>query len=154
METKKQTAPLNILLADDDKDDCLLFKEALREVKVEKKLVTVEHGVALMDFLNQTDALPEIIFLDINMPHKNGKECLAEIRNHKLFSDIPVVMYSTSNNKADIEETYNGGANFYLVKPFLFTGLTDVLEKLPSWDWSKQKPHSPKEQFVINAEEQ
>src|SRR5258705_11979617 len=90
--------PVKILLAEDDEDDRELFKAALKEVKPEVKVEMVDDGQKLMSYLTSTDeAHPDIIFLDINMPCKDGIQCLKEIRGNKKLDDVPVIMFSTSN---------------------------------------------------------
>src|SRR5665647_2218424 len=87
---------LNILLADDDTDDCIFFKEALRELLLYTNLTTVQDGEQLMQLLtNETNELPHILFLDLNMPRKNGFECLSEIKQNKNLKDLPVVIFTT-----------------------------------------------------------
>ena len=94
-----------IFLADDDEDDCMLFEDALREVNASTELATANDGVELMMLLGKTvPPPPDVIFLDLNMPKKNGFECLAEIRNSKQFKDIPVVIFSTTGEKEAIDK--------------------------------------------------
>jgi len=141
-----------ILLADDDKDDRFLFREALREVRNDIHLLTAEHGKALMEMLFHATILPDLILLDINMPFKNGKECLIEIKNDRILSEIPVIMYSTSSNPRDIEDTYRAGANLYIEKPFSFSGLTELLGKVLMLDWSQYIPRPDRSLFVYQTE--
>ena len=99
------TTQLHILLADDDEDDRLIFREAINEVKVKTKLTVVNDGVQLMDYLQQTeDELPHIVFLDLNMPRKGGIECLRDIRNDPKLSNLSIAIYSTSASEEDIED--------------------------------------------------
>jgi CheY-like chemotaxis protein len=115
---------LNILLADDDADDRLFFKEAMDEINIGTMVSVVNDGSKLIEYLNQSNEyLPDIIFLDINMPVKNGLECLRELREDLRFKDIHIVIYSTSGADKDIEEAYNCGANMYLKKPGDFAQL-------------------------------
>lgn len=89
--------PLNILLADDDKDDRFLFQKALKALPVITNLTTVYNGVQLMKYLSEnSEHLPDVLFLDINMPCKNGFECLLEKKEFGMLKDLPVVMFSTS----------------------------------------------------------
>ncbi len=141
-----------VLLADDDADDRVIFKEALNEINAQVHFVAVEHGNGLMELLNGATLLPDMIFLDINMPIKNGKECLAEIKSNKTLADIAVIIFSTSSNQRDIDETYKSGANLYLEKPYSFTVLADTLSKLLALDWSNYKPQPPKEMFLWKME--
>jgi CheY-like chemotaxis protein len=128
-----KTETTYILLADDDEGDRLLFTEALEELQLNLKIDTVNNGMELMAYLTNTDAmLPQLIFLDLNMPRKNGIECLKEIRINKIFNDIFIAIYSTSNAEKDIEETFLNGANIYINKPADFTTLKKTLEKAVS----------------------
>src|SRR5690349_6756595 len=93
----------NVILADDDTDDQMFFEMALREVTKEADLKTYDNGVELMNALNQAGStIPDIIFLDLNMPRKNGLQCLEEIRKHEDLKAVTVVMLTTSVNQMDI----------------------------------------------------
>lgn len=124
MTTKK----LNILLADDDIDDCHFFNEALEVLPVDTKLKIVNDGVELMAYLSEnTEQLPHVLFLDINMPRKNGFECLSEIKHHEQLKDLPVVMFSTSNERDKINILFKNGADVYIRKPSNFAQLVQVI---------------------------
>ena len=128
--------PLNLLLADDDEDDCLFFKEALEDLSVESSLTTVNNGEQLMRELNtSTERLPDIIFLDLNMPRKNGIECLSEIKQMEHLKDMAVAIYSTSASETDIEETFVKGANVYIKKPNNFDDLIKTLNTVTTFNW-------------------
>ena len=119
---------LNILLADDDLDDCRFFKEALEALPLTTKLTTVNDGEELMTYLlENTHHLPHVLFLDINMPRKNGFECLSEIKHHDKLKDLPVVMFSTSNAQDKINILFNTGADVYIRKPSNFAQLVQVI---------------------------
>lgn len=134
--------PLTIILADDDDDDRSVFREALKEVFPEARLLEVSNGVQLMERLASIQEKPDVIFLDINMPLKNGKECLVKIRQMDEFNDMPLIMYSTSVDIADIEWTFKRGANLYISKPVFYTGVVDSLRKVfvPKWKENLQDP--------------
>lgn len=122
---------LNILLADDDADDRLFFKEAMEEINVDSRVSFVNDGSQLMYYLNQPDiCLPNIIFLDINMPVKSGMDCLKEIRNNPRFREVIIVIYSTSGSENDMKEAFEYGADAYLKKPNDFAELKTNLEKV------------------------
>src|ERR1035437_7875258 len=94
----KRNTPLNILLADDDKDDCIFFDTALKKLPVSTHLTTVYDGEELMSYLSEnSNKLPDVIFLDLSMPRKNGFECLNEIKENNKLKDIFVVMFSISH---------------------------------------------------------
>jgi CheY-like chemotaxis protein len=120
--------PIHILLADDDSDDCFLFGEALGELPLATRLSVVNDGEQLMQFLtNKTADLPLVIFLDLNMPRKNGMECLLEIKKNKTIKHIPVIMYSTSAQPDLINMFYKNGAHYYIRKPAEFPQLKKVI---------------------------
>lgn len=120
--------PLHILLADDDQDDCLFYNQALRELDSNTTLTTVNDGEALMEWLENTTAdLPDILFLDINMPRKSGTECLAEIKQTEKLKNLPVIMFSTLNDPLKIKFHFKVGANVFIRKPSNFTQLKEVI---------------------------
>ena len=110
----KQQAPLNILLADDDNDGRYFFNMALKEVSIATHLTTVSDGERLMDYLSEN--LPDVLFLDLNMPRKNGNECLVAIKSDKKLKQLPVIIYSTSLQDAVADVLYKNGAHYYLHK--------------------------------------
>ena len=127
---------LNILLADDDTDDCLFFKEAIDELLIPMKLTTVNDGEQLMQHLtyevraqNFSPSLPDILFLDINMPRKNGKECLTEIKLNSKLKHLPVIMFSTSYEKEVVNLLYNNGAHYFIRKPSEFLIFKKVIQQ-------------------------
>ena len=119
---------LNILLADDDIDDCNFFKEALEALPITTELKTVHDGDELLNYLAEnTTQLPHVLFLDINMPRKNGFECLAEIKHNDKLKDMPVVMFSTSKALDKINILFKTGADVYIHKPSNFSELVQVI---------------------------
>ncbi|MBC7607651.1 MAG: response regulator [Burkholderiales bacterium] len=119
---------LNILLADDDFDDRFFFEKALSELPVIAALTVVKDGQELMQFLNEeTNTLPDVLFLDINMPCKTGTECLTEMKLNKKLKDIPVTMFSTSNSPENIKMLFQKGANVYIHKPNDFSKLKEII---------------------------
>lgn len=140
----------NLLLADDDSDDCLFFQEALDELTVESKLTTVNDGVELMTFLTtNTCKLPEALFLDLNMPLKSGFECLSEIKLIENLKQIPIIIFSTSYDMKVIDMLYEKGASYYIRKPGEFSELKKVINEaihLVSNNFLKQPERS---RFII-----
>ncbi len=119
---------LNILLADDDIDDCTFFNLALKELPIASKLVSVHDGDELMSYLRENvEHLPHVLFLDINMPRKSGMECLSEIKQNEKLKDLPVVMFSTSNSWETINMLFKSGADVYIHKPSDFAQLKQVI---------------------------
>ena len=118
-----------ILYVDDDPEDIEIFDEAVKECNPSINCVVAQNGKKAMDILH-SDVLPDYIFLDINMPVINGKSLLLEIRREKKFKDIPVIMYSTSISKTDMEEYKKMGANHFLIKHNRFQDLCDAVNEI------------------------
>ncbi len=143
---------LNILLADDDEDDRIFFKEAFSEIKIKSNVETVNDGVELMNYLHTHESnLPHILFLDLNMPKKSGFECLREIRNSEKLKHLTVAIYSTSGSESDIEETLAQGANVYIKKPYDFQTLKKVLSNVVSIKWQYHTNGLNKENFILSV---
>jgi CheY-like chemotaxis protein len=121
--------PFRILLADDDDDDAFLFREALEEIPLKTELSVASNGMELMNAVNSKTYKPDIIFLDMNMPVKNGLECLEEIRIKPGFESLPIIILSTSIARYLWESACERGANLYIQKPTSFVGLVDILKK-------------------------
>ena len=127
---------LNILMADDDPDDCLLVRHALEQSRLAGTLRFVSDGEELLDYLHRhakcrSDDItlrPDLIFLDLNMPRKDGREALKEIKSDEALRLIPIVVLSTSGVKEDVLESYNLGANSFITKPASFESLCMALE--------------------------
>ena len=142
--------PVHILLADDDEADRMLFVEAFAELKINTEVNTVNDDNELMEYLESNSKRnPHFIFLDLNMPLKNGIECLKEIKSSKKFNDIIIAIYSTSDHKKDIEETFLNGANVYITKPNSFNKLKIVLEKAVTMAYQYQDNSMERENFLL-----
>ena len=121
----------NIILAEDDEDDQMFFKEALHEISSEIDLHINDNGEELMSTLTKECSLiPDIIFLDLNMPLKDGFTCLKEIRVNDKFKDCSVIILTTSNNPEHIELAYQFGADLFVSKPNNFYDLKTTLNTI------------------------
>lgn len=141
---------INICLADDDEDDRLFFKDAFDELKINTKVSTFNDGVELMDFLNHEDSvLPHVLFLDLNMPKKNGVECLLEIKKNERLNNIAIAIYSTSSSEEHIEETFINGANIYIKKPNDFENLKKILSEVVTINWQYHTSGLNKDNFLM-----
>ncbi len=133
-----------ILMADDDADDQLLARDALAESKLEEELHFVDNGEELLDYLLHRGKFappasaprPGLILLDLNMPRKDGREALREIKTHPDLRRIPVVVLTTSQADTDISGLYDLGANSFISKPFQFEALVNVMKALGQY-WFK-----------------
>jgi len=139
-----------ITLADDDEDDRLLFTDAFDELKINTVVSTFNNGQLLMDFLNNPESvLPHIIFLDLNMPIKNGIDCLKEIKQNERFKNIAIAIYSTSSSDDDVENTFVLGANVYIKKPADFNTLKKILNDVVTVNWQYYTSGLNKENFLL-----
>lgn len=142
--------PKKIFLAEDDADDRMFFEDVLKEVNINTDLVMADDGVELMNVLVETvPPPPDIIFLDLNMPRKNGFECLKEIRQTAKLREIPVVIFSTSGNTQAIDTTYSLGANYFMQKPRSFALLKKAIETVLSKDLEKGGTQVSKEKYLL-----
>lgn len=129
---------MTILLADDDSDDRMLTRDAFAESRLRNGLEMVEDGEELMDYLHHRGKYsgeaamprPGLILLDLNMPRKDGREALKEIKNDPNLRRIPVIVLTTSKAEEDILRTYDLGVNSFVVKPVTFEALVDVLKTI------------------------
>lgn len=141
--------PRQILLAEDDADDRDLFVEAINLIDPSVLVATVHDGEQLMDHLKKSTHTPDCIFLDLNMPRKNGKECLIEIRKDERTKTIPVIVYTTSLNVRDIDETFNRGAFLFVRKPSSFVELKSLLSKCMTSGFDTPAKSPQKANFVL-----
>ena len=140
----------HILLADDDKDDQVLFKEALEELSLATHLTTVQNGEYLMQLLNDEKIqLPDILFLDLNMPRKNGFECLSEIKGTEKLKRLPVIIFTTSYEPEVVDLLYKKGAQYYIRKPNDFEQLKKVMYKALTLTRQKDISQPSRENFVL-----
>ncbi|HEX8334775.1 MAG TPA: response regulator [Segetibacter sp.] len=119
---------LNILIAEDDTDDLLLFKEALGEVLPDFNMSHARNGLECLNLLKQNSPEPDVIFLDISMPLRNGFEVLESIKSEPHLKGVPIIMLSTSDQMEDVDISYKNGATLYLVKPSSVKNLAIALK--------------------------
>jgi len=150
MTPTTQIAPLNILLADDDIDDCQFFKGALEQLPLSAILTAVHDGEQLMQLLTKDKyELPHVLFLDLNMPRKNGFECLSEIKQSKKLAKLPVIVFSTSHEEEVVNQLYKNGAQYFVRKPSEFSQFIKIINSALALI-SVEGPSKPaRENFVI-----
>lgn len=127
--------PINILLVEDNEGDILLTTDALEEGKILKSLKVIRDGASAVNYLENILEtapfdLPDLIFLDINLPKKNGHEVLKEIKSNQLFQHIPVIMLTTSCSESDVLKSYQEHASCYLIKPMEMSDFVKLVEKI------------------------
>jgi len=139
---------IHILFSDDDPDDALLFTRAVDILDRPVLLSFAEDGRQLLKFLEK-QTLPDLVFLDLNMPFKSGLECLKEIRASQKFDKLPIVVYTTSKNPEDINKCYKLGANLYVVKPYAFEDIIKSVKKILALNLQEQSVIPERDAFVL-----
>lgn len=135
-----------IVLAEDNPEHCFFFKRALQQVAPNIKFNKVNDGDDLMSLIEKF--IPDMLFLDLNMPSKNGVECIKEIREIKAYDTLPIVVFTISAQVHAIQTAYGFGANLYFVKPTNLTLLVPSLQKILTMDW--RDPRAITERYFQN----
>ena len=138
----------DILLAEDDIDDVLIFDMALRKLDFSYILRHASDGDMLFVLLK--DKIPYILFLDVHMPYKDGTSCIIEIRKNREYDRLPIVMYTSNLSDKIVDECFRNGANLYLVKTKTLNALYEKLQKVFSIDWADYLHYPPQHQFVLS----
>jgi CheY-like chemotaxis protein len=125
----------NIMIIDDDQDDCYLFCGAVSDISQTLSVKCADNFSEAESLLEKQT--PDLIFLDLNMPFKNGFEVLTELKRHEALKTIPVIIYSSSSYSKDVQLAYEKGAALYLTKPSNFDELLEALKEILARDWSK-----------------
>lgn len=145
------TSPLHILLADDDDDDQFFFQEAMTAFSFEKKIDFFINGEYLLTYLSGLkDGLPDLLFLDYNLPRRNGLECLVAIKKHPVLKAIPVIMYSTYVHEDTADVLYQEGAHFFARKSDL-KSMVKIFGKIFTSLLVKKLPRPDRSAFIITA---
>src|SRR5690606_11303364 len=136
--------------ADDDEDDRILFMEAMDQISIRTNLSIFTNGQELMDYLLLPEViLPQLIFLALHMPIKDGMQCRREVRQRGSSQEAVVAIHSTSSSDKDIEETFVKGANIYINKPNSFTELKEAVSKVLQINWQYQTSNLNPENFLL-----
>ncbi len=153
MKPEEQHTRVTILLADDDTDDCIFFKEALEEFILPTQLTAVHNGEELMQVLtNEKNELPYVLFLDLNMPRKNGFECLSEIKGNKKLKQLPVVIFSTSYEQTVVDLLFKNGAQYFIRKPSEFSQFKKIIQYTIALIAQENISHPSRENFVLTVQ--
>ena len=143
--------PFRILYADDDEDDHFFFEDVLAKLKFEKRVKIFVDGEKLLTYLFEPKVkLPDVLFLDYNMPRKNGEECLLEIKKNPTLKDLPVIMYSTILNEDVADRLYDKGAYFFVCKTDM-KSLEKILHKVFTLLFTKKAQRPTRAEFIISA---
>ena len=127
-----------VMIVDDEPASVQLFKEALKEIDNKSECLTASDGKDAFEKLKTNkDGLPELVFLDLNMPRMNGREFLAKFKKERPYKNIPVIIWTTSAAQKDIDETTSLGASYYLIKPNKFEELCNQIKLVMEIDWHR-----------------
>lgn len=144
---------INILLADDDNADCLLFKDALEELPVSALLTIVHNGEELIEEITKKEGkFPDVLFLDLNMPRKSGLASLGEIKRNTDLQNLPVIIFSTASDAGTVKNVYRNAAHYYIAKPPDFSQLKKVIYEALTLIRQKNNPLPLRENFVITGD--
>ena len=144
---------INILLADDDDADCLLFKDALEELPVNARLTVVHNGEQVIEELTKKGSrMPDVLFLDLNMPRKNGFATLGAIKRSSELQNLPVIIFSTASDLEMVKLVFRDAAHYYICKPVEFSQLKNSIYEALTLVTQKKNPLPPPERFMITGE--
>ena len=139
-DSERKMNDLVIFYADDDEDDIYTFTELIDEMNEKPKLVTVDGGDKLLEALNNPPPVPSIVFVDLNMPGKNGLQVIREIRANNTFKHLPLVVLTTSSDDISITTSRKVGASFFITKAASYNALKQSIYHVLSIDWTTFKP--------------
>ena len=146
--TKFQTK--HIFVADDDPEDHILFQEVIKDLPYLVYLTTAHDGEEAITVLNGLNELPDVMFLDLEMPINNGFECLKEMKKNKKLQSVPVIVFSTSSYPGAVNQCYNDGAHLYIRKPDDFINFKKCIHFVLAINWKSKLTQPPREEFVLN----
>ena len=144
---------INILLADDDNADCLLFKDALEELPIAANLTIVSNGEQLIEVLKKMkNNLPDVLFLDLNMPRKNGFASLGEIKRDTDLQNLPVIIFSTASELETVKKVFRDAAHYYICKPVDFSQLKKIIYEALTLITQKNISLPKEDKFMITGD--
>ena len=142
---------IKVILVDDDEDDRMLFGTAIQSLEMDIYLTTKENGLELIEYLKKPDTIiPDLLFLDLNMPYMGGFECLTKIRNNPKTEKLPIAIYSTSSSKKDMDTSLIKGVNIYINKPNDFNKLKRILKQVICTNWQYKQAGFDTYSFILN----
>ena len=140
---------LKILLVEDDDDDRLFFTEAVREISTSHELFFAKDCLELFSMLDEADTF-DLIFLDINLPVMNGRECLQQIKSSDKYKNVPVIIFTGSHAQSDVDFVYEHGAHYHVVKPYAHINYLASLKMVLEVNWKEKQAIPSREDFVVN----
>ncbi|HYV92644.1 MAG TPA: response regulator [Chitinophagales bacterium] len=148
-QSGNEAIALRILHVDDDEDDRMFLADALKQLNFPYTLTGAKDGIELFTVMDAGTPY-DLIFLDINMPVIDGRQCLKKLKAHEKYRDVPVIMFTVSKSEQDINEVYASGAHYHVVKPYSFMNMVATIKKILEIDWKTKPPVPSREDFLIN----
>ena len=139
---------LNVVMAEDDNDDFEILADAISKVPVKILLSRAEDGVVLMKLIHEK--IPDLLFLDIILPQRDGRDCIREIRSDKKFDGLPIIVYTSLKDLETVEFCYRWGTNIYVHKPQSYSDIAEIVRKIFSINWKKLQYYPSRSEFVLN----
>jgi CheY-like chemotaxis protein len=140
----------DVLIAEDDIDDFEVLQEVLNNLSLQIIVNHAENGEVLMKIIHEK--IPDMLFLDLVLPCKNGKTCIQEIRANKKFDNLPIIVYSTLRDPESIEFCFRSGSNLYVHKPDTYTGIMEAIQRIFSLNWKTARYYPSRSEFVLNPD--
>jgi response regulator RpfG family c-di-GMP phosphodiesterase len=139
---------LNVLMAEDDIDDFEILADAISKVPVKIVLSRAENGDVLMKLIHEK--IPDLLFLDIILPQRDGRDCIREIRSDKKFDSLPIIVYTSLKDLDTIEFCYRWGTNLFVHKPQSYSDIAHIVRKIFAINWKKLQYYPSRNEFVLN----
>jgi CheY-like chemotaxis protein len=140
----------DVLVAEDDKDDFDILADVIKDHSVKVIVSRAENGDILMKMIHEK--IPDLLFLDLIMPCRDGKTCIKEIRADKKFDELPVIVYTSMRHIDTVEFCFRNGSNMYVLKPDSYSGVAEVVEKIFSINWKKVHYYPTRSAFILNPD--
>lgn len=140
----------DVLIAEDDRDDYEILEDVINSLELKIVVSRAENGDLLMKLIHEK--IPDLLFLDLVLPCKDGKACIKEIRGDKKFDGLPIIVYSSLKDLESIDFCFRSGTNLYLVKPNSYTSIVEAVQRIFSVDWKKLSYYPTRSDFVLNPD--
>ena len=140
---------LKILLVEDDNDDLIFFTEILDELNIPHEVTFAKDSFEFFRLIENENKF-DLIFLDFNLPARDGRQCLKQVKTNEKYKNVPVIIFTGSHEQDDIDYAYEFGAHYHVVKPYAHINYLASMKTVLERNWKKRQPRPPKEKFVVN----
>ncbi len=140
----------DVLIADDDNDDFDILSDLIKNLELNVVVSRADNGDVLMRLIDTK--IPDLLFLDLILPYKNGRDCIREIRSDRKFDSLPIIVYTSLRDMESIEFCYRWGTNLFVHKPHVYTDIGEIVKRIFSINWKKIRYYPTRSEFVLNPE--